>query len=526
MADIAKGVRAFTIGTAISRVLGLVREQVFAHLYGSSLSTDAYQAAFRIPNLLRDLFAENALSSAFVPVLTSQKKKGKDAENLLTSNILNTLLLVVGIVTVAGIFFSPYLAKFIAFGFGNVPGKIALTGKLTAVMFPFLLFIALGAWAMSFLNTEGAFFIPSLAPAFFNIFSILTPIILFAYYTKKGRDPIFAMAVGVTVGGLMQLLIQVPRLFQKGFRYKLYLNFQDPEFRKVMALFIPVAIGLSGSRINVFVNTQLISLLEERSLTWLNYAYRIMHLPLGLFGIAVMTVSLPTFSRFVSEGKLEDLRATFFDSLKMVLFLTIPTSAVIAFLSSPITSLIYEHGKFSAADTVPVARILVLYMIGVPFISALRNVAAVFYAHKDPKLPMLASFAAVGINIILNLTLMHPLGYSAFPLSATISAVANILILYFMLPKKIGAFDSRPLAAYTLRLIAGALLGGLAGGIFHGLLSKSLAWQGASGLIRLLVKLVNVTLSGSAGLAVFYAVCLLLGAREVKGYVKRFTRLD
>jgi len=524
MADIAKGVRAFTIGTAVSRIMGLVREQVFAHLYGSSLSTDAFNAAFRIPNLLRDLFAENALSSAFVPVLTAQKQKGKDAENHLASNILNTLLLVVGIITVAGIFFSPSLAKFIAFGFGDIPGKLNLTGKLTAIMFPFLLFIALAAWAMSVLNTEGEFFIPSLAPAFFNLFSILTPIALFAYYTKKGRDPIFAMAVGVTVGGLMQLLVQGPRLMKKGFRYKPVLSFRDPEFRRVMALFIPVAIGLSASRINVFVNTQLISLLEERSLTWLNYAYRIMHLPLGLFGIAVGTVALPAFSRFASEGKLNEMRTMLLDSLKMVLFLTIPTSAVIAFLSTPLTSLIFEHGKFTAADTVPVAEILVLYILGVPFISVLRNIAGVFYAYKDPKLPMLASFASVGINIILNLTLMHPLGYSAFPLSATISAVANVLILYLLLPRKIGTLDSRPLAAFALKLVGGGLLGGLAGGLLYKILAASLGSLDSSLIVRLLIKLLNVVLSGSAGLAVFYGICLLLGVREVKGYVKRFLR--
>ncbi len=524
MADITRGVRAFTIGTAISRVMGLVREQVFAHLYGSSSSTDAFNAAFRIPNLLRDLFAENALSSAFVPVLASQKQKGKESENLLASNILNTLLLVVGVVTLAGIFFSPALAKIIAFGFGQIPGKIALTGRLTAIMFPFLLFIALAAWAMSLLNTEGEFFIPSLAPAFFNLFSILTPVALFAYYTKKGRDPIFAMALGVTVGGLMQLLIQAPRLARKGFRYTLYLNFKDPEFRKVMALFIPVAIGLSGSRINIFVNTQLVSLLEERSLTWLNYAFRIMHLPLGLFGIAVGTVALPMFSKFVSQGKMEELRTTLFDSLKIVLFLTIPVSAIIAFLSVPLTRLIFEHGKFTPADTVPVARILVLYMIGVPFISVLRNVAGVFYAHKDSKMPMLASLASVGINILLNLALMRSLGYGAFPLSATISAVANILILYLLLPGKIGKFDSRPLAVFFIKLLAGGLMAGLAAMSFDRILTAALAGLAATGLIRLLVMLLIVILSVSASLAVFYGVCMLLDVREVRGYVKRFAR--
>jgi putative peptidoglycan lipid II flippase len=518
MADIAKGVRSFTLGTAISRVLGLVREQVFAYLFGAGTSTDAFNAAFRIPNLLRDLFAENALSAAFVPVLTDEKKKGQEAVNVFASNILNTLLLIVGAVSVAGIFLSPWLAGLIAPGFADVPGKLALTGNLTAVLFPFLLLIALAAWAMGVLNTEGAFFIPSLAPALFNVFSILVPVALFAYYTRTGGDPIYGMAIGVTVGGLMQLLVQVPLLHRKGFRYRFGVNFRAPEFRQAMALFVPVAIGLSGSRINVFVNTLLISNLEERSMTWLNYAFRIQHLPLGLFGIAVGTVALPALSRFVSDGKTGEVKTMLSDSLKMVLFLTLPTSALIAFLAHPITSVIYQHGRFRPEDTVPVAQILVLYMIGVPFISALRNVAAVFYASKDARAPMFASFTSVGLNIILNLALMHVLGYRAFPLSATIAAVVNILVLLWLLPKKIGAFDQRPLWTFAgLTSLASLIGGGAAAGLFHAL--RALA--GAS----FFVNLAGIILCGAVGLVVFYGACCLLGVREVRSYVKRFTKL-
>jgi len=515
MADIAKGVRSVTIGTAISRVLGLVREQVFAYLFGAGTSTDAFNAAFRIPNLLRDLFAENALSAAFVPVLTDQKKKGQEAVNAFASNILNTLLLVVGAVSVAGIFLSPWLAKVIAPGFEGIPGKVALTGNLTAILFPFLLLIALAAWAMGVLNTEGAFFIPSLSPALFNVFSILVPVALFAYYTRRSGDPIYGMAIGVVVGGLMQLLIQVPLLGRKGFRYRFRLNLRSPEFHQALALFIPVAIGLSGSRINIFVNTLLISHLEERSMTWLNYAFRIQHLPLGLFGIAVGTVALPALSRLVSDGKTGEVKTMLFDSLKMVLFLTLPTSALIAFLSNPITSVIYQHGRFRPEDTIPVAQILVLYMIGVPFISALRNVAAVFYASKDARAPMYASFASVAVNIVLNLTLMRVLGYRAFPLSATIAAVVNILILLVLLPNKVGAFDQKPLWTYTGLMSLASLAGGAAAfGLFHGL--RALAGP------SFLVNLAGIVLCGAAGLVVFYAACRLLKIAEVRSYIRRF----
>ena len=517
MADIAKGVRSFTFGTAISRVMGLLREMVFASLFGASHSTDAFNAAFRIPNLLRDLFAETALSAAFVPVLTSQKQKGKEAENLLASNIFNTLLIVVGLLAAAGVIFSAELAKVIAFGFGSTPGKLALTGKLTAITFPFLLFVALAAWAMSYLNTEGSFFIPSLAPAFFNVFSILIPLGFFGYYTARGGDPIFGAAIGVTVGGLMQFVIQVPRLFRKGFRYRPYLNFRDPEFRRVMALFIPVAIGLAGSRINVAINTVLVSFLEKGSISWLNYAFRIMHLPLGLFGIAVGTVALPAFSRFVIDNNLSEIRRTLVDSLKMVFFLTVPTSVVIACLSFPITRLIYQRGHFGASDTSATAGALILYILGVPFIAALRNVAAVFYAYQDARKPMYASFVSIGLNVVLNITLVRPLGFLAFPLSTTISAVVNIAILYAILPRIIGAIDGRALFRFFGLLAVGSAAGGAVGWLLNSILQARFG-------VSLIPTVISVVVCGAIALFVFYGVCVLLGASEAKDYFRRFTR--
>jgi len=518
MPDIAKGVRSFTLGTASSRVLGLVREMVFAWLFGASGSKDVFVAAFRIPNLFRDLFAENALSSAFVPVLVRQKEKGRDAINHFASNVLNVLLLAVGIVTLLGSVFAPGLARLIAPGFGALPGKLALTGQLTAVMFPFLLFIALAAWAMSLLNTEGSFFVPSIAPAFWNVASILVPLALYAYFRTRGVDPIFGAAIGVTFGGLIQFAVQLPAVRRHGFRYRPVLSFRDPEFRKVMALFVPVVIGLSGSRINVFVNTMLVTSLAEGSLSWLDYAYRIMHLPLGLFGMAVMAVSLPSFSRLAAENRPAELGRALDDSLKMVLFLTVPTSALIAALARPLTSVLYEHGsRFTAADTVPTAMALAFYMLGVPFISALRNVAGVFYAYRDARAPLIASFAGVGLNIILNLSLKGPLGLRAFPLSASIAAVVNVLILYSWLPKKIGRMNHRPLASYSGRLLLASLAGGAAAwGSFLAL--------GAAAESSFAGKLAGTAGSGLAGLAVFFVAARLIGLAEVRAYAKRFLR--
>ena len=517
MEDISRGVRSFTAGTAVSRVLGLARESVFAHLFGVGAATDAFNVAFRVPNLLRDLFAETALSAAFVPVLTAEKAKGKEAQNRLASNIFNVLFVVTGAVSIAGFLLAPYLAKAIAFGFGRVPGKIDLTAQLTAVLFPFLLFVSLGAWAMSYLNTEKSFFVPSVAPALFNVFSILVPVLTYGWYVSRGKEPIFGMAVGVLIGGLMQFLVQVPLLRRKGFRWSPLLSFRDPEFRRVMALFVPVAIGLAGTRINVLVNTILVTPLAQGSVSWLNYAFRIMHLPLGLFGIAVGTVALPSLSKLVIDNDTAAVRSTLTDSLKMVLFLTVPTSALIAFLAVPVTRAIYERGRFTTADTMATAGALVLYTLGIPFMAALRNVAAVFYAYKDAKTPMCASFCSIGLNLVLNATLMWVLGFMAFPLSTTLAAILNVAVLVALLPRKVGRVEFGPLAKYAGALAVASAAGG--GAAWLG--NRTIA--GAIGT-SFLATAASVIACGLLGLVVFYAASRLLGLTETRDYLRRFLR--
>jgi putative peptidoglycan lipid II flippase len=517
MADITKGVRAFTVGTAISRVFGLLRESVFAYLYGAGRSTDAFVAAFRIPNLLRDLFAETALSAAFVPILTAQKQKSKEQQNLLASNVFNILLIVVGVIVAAGILLAPYLVKIIAFGFGDIPNKQALTAGLAAIMFPFLLFVALAAWAMGYLNTEGEFFFPSVAPAFFNIISIVIPLLSYAYLVRNGTDPIYAMAYGVLIGGLLQFLIQIPVLFRKGFHYKFYINFKDPNLHKILVLFVPVALGLAASRINFAVDTFLISFLQERSMTWINYAFRIMHLPLGLFGIAVGTVALPTISKYVVEKKFDEAKTTLFDSLHLVFFLTVTTSIIIAFLSQPIARLIYERGRFTPFDTYATTQALILYIIGVPFIAGIRNAAAVFYAYRDAKTPMYASFVAVGLHVAISLGLMRVIGFRAFPLATTIASFVNFTILLHRLPEKIGKFELSPLVDYFTRLVLAAIAGGFAGTIINRLLTSIVGTD-------FLAQVLSLGLGGLAACALCYIACLLLGVTEARDYIKRLVK--
>jgi len=496
--------------------MGLVRESVFAHLFGVGAATDAFNVAFRIPNLLRDLFAETALSAAFVPVLAGEKAKGKEAENRLASNILNVLFVVTGAVSLAGLLLAPAIAKTVAFGFGDVPGKIGLTARLTAVLFPFLLFVSLAAWAMSYLNTEKSFFVPSVAPALFNAFSILFPLLTYGWYVARGKEPIFGMAVGVLIGGLMQFLVQMPVVRRKGFRWSPLLSFRDPGFRKVMALFVPVAVGLAGTRINVLVNTILVTPLAEGSVSWLNYAFRVMHLPLGLFGIAVGTVALPSLSRLVHDNDLGAVRTTLADSLKMVLVLTVPATALLAFLAVPVTRAIYQRGRFTAEDTAATAGALVLYALGIPFMSGLRNVAAAFYAFKDSRTPMVASLVSIAFNIGLNVSLMNVLGFMIFPLSTSLAAVLNVGILMALLPKKDVGVAAAPLARFSIKLAAASAAGGAAAWAVNGLAEGRFGTSFAA-------TAAGLAAAGLAGLVVFFAASRLLGLAEVGEFLRRFS---
>jgi putative peptidoglycan lipid II flippase len=282
-----------------------------------------------------------------------------------------------------------------------------------------------------------------------------------------------------------------------------------------MALFIPVAIGLAGTRINVLVNTILVTPLAQGSVSWLNYAFRIMHLPLGLFGIAVGTVVLPSLSKLVIENDRAAIRGTLSDSLKMVLFLTVPTSALIAGLAVPFTRAIYERGHFTAADTLATSAALLLYVLGIPFMSALRNVAAVFYAYKDAKTPMYASFASIGLNIVLNVSLMGVVGYLAFPLSTSLAAILNVGILYALLPRKVGSMEIGTLAGYALKLAVASAAGGGAAWLGYRLIAAELG-------MSFLSTVAGLVIAGLIGLAVIFAVSLALGLTEVRAYLKRF----
>uniref|UniRef100_A0A7V3ZV01 Probable lipid II flippase MurJ n=1 Tax=candidate division WOR-3 bacterium TaxID=2052148 RepID=A0A7V3ZV01_UNCW3 len=424
---------SFSFGTLISRITGLFREMVFAFLFGASYATDCFNIAFRIPNLLRDMFSETALSAAFVPTFCEKMKKEEKKElSLFASNILNFLLLSVGMLTLLLILFAPYVVKIISLGFTKETPKYLLTLKLTKIMLPFLLFISLASWAMGILISYGYFFISAVASAVFNIVSILIPLFTYSIFLKAHLEPIFSMAYGVLFGSIFQFLFLLIFLKKTGYQYYFHLNLADADLKKVIKLYLPVLLGLAAYQINFFINTILITFLEEKSITYLNYAYRIMHLPAGLFGVAVGSVSLQEFSLTEKEKLKENL----FLPIKINTLILLPITLVFILLSSPLTRLLYERGRFTSTDSYYTSIALFLYSFLIFPSSLGRIFASYFYSLKDTKTPALISFFSVSLNILLNLILMKKIGFKAFPVSASISSFSQATLLYLLLKKK------------------------------------------------------------------------------------------
>ncbi|MEO0091744.1 MAG: murein biosynthesis integral membrane protein MurJ [candidate division WOR-3 bacterium] len=501
-----KRISDFTIGTLISRIAGLGRESVFAYLFGAGFATDAYQVAFRIPNLLRDLFAESALSAAFVPTFVDNltHKERKEVWKF-ASNVFNTMLLFVGLLTILGIIFAPYIVKIIAYGFVNTPGKQALTTILTRIMFPFLLFVALAAWCMGILNAFHHFFVPAIAPAFFNVFSIVVPVITYRYFHTRGMEPILGMAIGVSIGAVFQLLIQIPLLIKKGFQYHFYLNLKDPQLQRVFFLWVPTILGFASYQINFAVNTFLVTFLAERSITWLNYAYRIMHLPAGLFGVAIGSVAVAEFSARIAqnnntntETSLAGLKERLQHALKLVSLLTIPIAILFIVLAVPICRVIYQRGRFTPEDTIFTAQALMLYAPGIFASAGVRSVAACFYALKDTKTPAFVGLSVVVINFLINITLMRVIGYRTFPLATSICAFINFGILFFLLQRKIGELGAKKI----LRTMVFSLIFSIVSGILSYLIfNLSITKLGITGLWG---SLISLGFAGFVGIGLFY----------------------
>ena len=444
-----------------SRVLGLVREQVFAGLFGAGYAYDAFVVAFRIPNLLRDLFGEGALSAAFVTVFSEyDTSKGPEATWQLASNVLVFISILLSAITLAGIFFAENIVNLLAPDFSLVAGKTELTSLLTMIMFPFLLFVALSAVVMGMLNTKGKFFIPAMSSSFFNLGSIIGGVSLALLLPGFGLPAIVGMAWGTLIGGLMQLAIQLPSLRKIGFRFKPQLNLRDPGLHRILWLMLPATVGLSATQINIFVNTNFASSCVEGSVSWLNYAFRMVQLPIGVFGVAFSIAAMPVLAKQAAQKDFTALRRTFSSSLVMVFSLTIPATVGLILLSEPIIRLIFEHGAFDAFDTRQTALALTCYAYGLFAYSAVKIMVPVFYALNDTKYPVIGSFLAVAANITIILLTIDSFEFRAIALATSSAMTLNFLFLGFVLYRKLTGFSLAYLFLGVSKILAASIVMG------------------------------------------------------------------
>jgi putative peptidoglycan lipid II flippase len=443
--------------TFVSRIFGLVREQIFAFLFGAGFATDAFVAAFRIPNLLRDLFAEGALSAAFVPVFTDYLvNKDKKAAFRLGNLVVNALLAVLFVIVVIGILATPWIVDLIAPGFRSIPGKSELTVLLARIMFPFLLLVSLAAVAMGMLNSLKRFGVPAFAPVFLNLGLILSGFLLCPLFDP----PIIGMALGVLLGGLGQWAFQLPSLRKEGYRYRPVVSFSDPGVRRIIILMTPAILGLASTQINIFVNTVIASFLPQGSPSYLNYSFRLMHFPLGVFGVAVATVTLPIVATHAARKDIPSVLSTCASSLRLVFFLTLPSIFFLAMAAKPVISTLYQHGFFTYQDTLFTSQALIFYSLGLFAYASVRVIAPVFYSLGDTKTPVKVSVAAVAVNIALNLAFMRPLSFRGLALATSLSAMLNMFVLVQLLRRRVGPLDVAGLTVSFLKILGASVVTG------------------------------------------------------------------
>ena len=519
---LARAAGIVSLATLASRLLGLIREQIFAAFFGAGLAVDAFQVAFRIPNLLRDLFAEGAMSAAFVPTLTRvQETEGREAAMRLANLVMNFLVVTVSAICILGIVFADHIVPLMAPGFGQVPGKLELTTQMTRIMTPFLLLVALAAAVMGVLNTRRVFFIPAIAPTMLNLALIASGFLIAPICPRFGLEPIVGMAFGVLLGGLGQLFIQVPALWGQGFRWRPEISFRDPGVLRIVTLMAPAAVGLAATQVNIFVNTFLASLLPQGSVSWLNYAYRLMQLPIGLFGVAIATVTLAEVSRHAARKEMPELKRTISFSLRFGLFLTLPATMILMALAHPIVALLYQHGRFGPDDSWQTAQALWGYAVGLSAFSAVRVLVPVYYSLGMTRIPVTISFVTIAINVVLNIMLMEPLQHRGLALATSISSVLNFVLLFEVLRRKIGPMGGRTLSRSAGKILLASLLAALA--------AFAAAWEVESwlGLTSVIARMAVVGSGLAAAAAVYLAAVFALRIEEgapLFAFIARFPR--
>jgi putative peptidoglycan lipid II flippase len=454
---------SITAATMISRVLAVGREMIMSGYFGAGYYTDAFNIAFRIPNLLRDLFAEGALSSAFVPTLVRRlTEKGKEEAWLLASRVTNALAIVLSAITLLFYFGARWFVFLFAGDLSSSPGKFELAVQMTRIMSPFLLCVALAAAVMAMLNASGKFFVPAMAPSAFNVCSILAGVFLSPLMPGLGFAPVVSMAIGALVGGASQFLIQVPSAYRLGFRFRPLVDFGDPGVRQIAMLMLPALVGLSATQVNIAVDTHLASHFGNGPVSYLNYAFRLIQLPIGLFAVAIATSSLAAVSFHAARNHIGKLSRTVTSSLRLAACLTFPATVGLILFRHEVVALLYQRGKFLPADTELTSQVLLFYSMALFAYSGVKILVPTFYALNDTKTPVRLSVATVGVKIGLNFLFIGALGFLGLALATAVASWFNLVLLTRSFSKRTGVqWGWEELWVY-LRIVCASLIMGSA----------------------------------------------------------------
>src|SRR5213592_3202910 len=511
------------VGIAIlcSRILGLIREMVFAGLFGAGRNLDAFLMAFRLPNLLRDLFAEGALLTAFITTFSKKIAVEGDQSAWRLANKVATLTAVfMSAVTLLGIVFAPQLVDLLTW-WNWPPDKTELTIWLTRIMWPFMLLVSLAALVMGMLNAKHVFGPPAMASSYFNLGSIIGGVGIGWWLDPHfGARSLTGLAVGTLIGGMWQLTAQFPSLWRVGYKYHTDFQWRDQGVRAVLILMAPAVIAASAVQVNVLINSGFAASLGNGPVSWLNIAFRLMQLPLGIFGVAIGTVTLPLVSKSAAVGNIDEFRSILASGMRLAFLLTIPSAIGLAMLASPIISVIYQHGRFTAEMTRQTAGALQFYAIGLVAYSALKVLTPAFYAVGKRNTPMLVSFLAIAANLFLNWLFTFRLGWGhpGLAFSTSLVATINFLLLYALMWRYTRRLETRRmLAALGKICLAGALLALICWAANHWWLD---AWAHLRFFPKLCALLAAIAFGGTA----FFGGAFLLRVSEVQDIVDLFRR--
>lgn len=500
--------------TFLSRILGLARDMLIANFFGSGMSADAFFVAFRIPNLLRRLFAEGSFSVAFIPVFTEYlQARTREEAFLLARVVLTFLVLVLTAVTILGIVLSPLIVRIIAPGFGGAGEKYVLTVLLTRIMFPYIFLVSVFALFMGILNSLKHFAAPAMAPVFLNL-SMIAGLLLLAPYM---RTPTVGLAIGVIGGGILQLALQILFLMDKGLSFAPKWNPGHPALKKIGMLMLPTIFGSAIYQINQLVGTLLASLLREGSISYLYYADRLVQFPLGVFAIAISTAVLPSLSREAADGDLDRLKETLSHALRLTMFITIPSMVGLIVLREPIVRLLFQRGAFDSFTTIMTARALLYYSLGLWAFAALRVFVSAFYSLQDTKTPVKVAVVAMVLNLVFSVILMRtPLQHGGLALALSLASTLQLCMLIFLLRRRLGGIEGRIVVGSMVR----SFLSSLAMGVCVYLLAcKFLAGNVARDAFGLALGVLIVV---CAGLTVYFVSAKLLGSKELSSLMGAF----